>query len=74
MIYEGNRIVVVCGQQGNIEGFCVVVLWYACALPPAVVPLRHLEKKITVTFQRYVVLDAQGNRQGLFKVSRKLQA
>lgn len=44
-------------QQDNNEGSCA--LWWPCALVPAIVPLRGLEKEIMRSFQRYVILHAE---------------
>ena len=47
-----------CGQKGNNEGPRGLLIWLSCALESAVISLRGLEKKITVAFQRYAILDA----------------
>ena len=62
-----QHIEMVCGQPDNDV---------VSALVLAVVPSRGLEKKIALTFQRYVILDAQTIEN--FKIkdgpwSRKLQ-
>ena len=50
------------GGEDNNEGLCGLVLWcpgYA---------MRGLEKEITLTFQRYVILDAKRQQTGSLKV------
>ena len=53
-----QHIEVVCREENNHEGFCGLQLWWPSTVVPAVVPLRMLQKKITPTFQRHVILDA----------------
>lgn len=43
-------------MRGQIAMWCPALL-------PLVVPLLGLEKKMTQTFQRYVILDSQKQRQ-----------
>lgn len=45
----------------------LVVLWSG-GLWSGVVPLRSLEEKLTLTCQRYVILDAENNGHGSLKV------
>lgn len=42
------------------------------ALVPTVVPSRDLEKKIALTFQRYIIHDAEEQWAGLTKVKTEL--
>lgn len=51
-----QHIEMVCGKQDNNEGFCLGSSAMGCAL-------KGLEKEITLAFQRYVILDAKGNKQ-----------